>query len=80
MNEKSLEAMVPRLTEILELGEAVGADPSDAPGRAAVLAALPALVQEVVEDLRPQVEQLLLDALLPRVAAMLQADPARTEN
>jgi hypothetical protein len=56
---------VPVLTDIIA---AQGLTPAQ---QAQVLSALPALVQDTVASLRPQFEQQLLDALLPRVASLL---------
>ncbi len=56
---------IPVLTDVIA---AEGLTPAQ---QAAVLSALPALVQDTVTSLRPQFEQQLLDALLPRVAALL---------
>lgn len=59
------EVNIPVLTDVIA---AEGLTPSQ---QAAVLSALPSLVQDTVASLRPQFEQQLLDALLPRVAALL---------
>lgn len=61
---------IPVLTDVIA---AQGLTPAQ---QAAVLSALPALVQDTVASLRPQFEQQLLDALLPRVAALLAGPQA----
>jgi hypothetical protein len=68
MNEVPLN--IPILTDVIA---AQGLSPAQ---QAAVLGALPGLVQDTVACLRPQFEQQLLDALLPRVAALLSGGEA----
>jgi hypothetical protein len=63
MNPVSID--LPVLTDVVA---SEGLSPAQ---QAAVLGALPGLVQDVVGELRPHFEQQLLDALLPRVAALV---------
>lgn len=58
---------VPVLTDVIAASALTPAQ------QAAVLGALPGLVQDVVAELKPHFEQQLLDALLPRVAGLLSA-------
>ncbi len=58
-------ANLPVLTDVIASS---GLTPTQ---QAAVLVALPGLVQSVVAELSPHFEQQLLDALLPRVATLL---------
>ncbi|MCZ8236756.1 MAG: hypothetical protein O9335_16535 [Inhella sp.] len=66
MNDVHPIATVPPvLTDVLAAGGLTAAQ------QAALLSALPELVQDTVRALQPQFEQQLLDALLPRVSAWL---------
>ena len=65
MNDNRSIAAPPVLTDVVAAG---GLTPAH---QAALLSALPGLVQETVRALQPQFEQQLLDALLPRVSAWL---------
>ncbi len=70
MNAQTL----PVLTEVLQAPtpQASGASAVDVQAR--MLAQLPELVQVTIESMRPQFEQALMDALLPRVLALLEDD------